>query len=202
MANQRGTSGFTFEDDERAPIHPSTPEGANNLFYGEAMPPKHELDAVVLGPPPFGSPDIRTLGHQMLPLEDGAAPASAPQLDPDWVKQHRVTLAGPATEDELDQMTKDELKTRADALGADYESGATKEEIKQSILDYQSSSAKTNSDENDESSEDGDGEDTPADYSSMHKSELLDLAKKRNLGVDESNTKTEIVNALNASDNQ
>lgn len=188
-----GTSAFTHQDDANAEMHTTTIHGKESLLYGEPMPPKHQLEEIVLGPAPFGSPDPRTLGHRMQPLSDGSEPASAAPLDEDWVKRNR--LAGTTSEEELDDLTKDELKSRADALEIEYSSGDTKDDLKQAILDHQSGK-NTEDDDEDDDSDDDDDEDKTENFNSKNKAELLELAKERNVAVDESNSKAEIVEAL------
>lgn len=183
-----GTSAFTHQDDAGAEIHTSTVEGALHHFYGEPMTPKHQLAEIVLGPAPFGSPDPRTLGHRMQPLADGSEPHSAAPLDEDWVARNRT--AGLSSEEDLDGMTKDELKTRADALGVEYSSGDTKDELKQAIVDHQSVDNTTTDDE------DGDDDSKDENLSGKTKAELLDLAKERGVEVDESHSKAEVLEAL------
>lgn len=177
-----GTSVFTHQDDANAEVHPTTIEGARHLFHGEEMTPKHQLPEVVLGPAPFGSPDVRTLGHRMVPLEEG--PASAPELDEDFQKLQRQTMSG-NTEGNLDELKKEELLERAEALDVDVNKSATKEEIKQAIVEQQ-----------------GGEEGEAPSYSGMNKSELLEEAQSRNLPVDETNSKQEIREALEADDNK
>lgn len=182
-----GTSAFTFQDDAGAEIHTSTVEGARHLFYGDEMTPKHQLEEVVLGPAPFGSPDVRTLGHQMKPLEDG--PASAPELDADFQKLQSRSFAGRQDSGNLDSMTKDELRAHAENLGVEVNSSMTKDELREAIENNQDV----------DSGEDTSAEDS-TDYSSMSKAELLELAESRGLDVDEQNNKAEIREALENSD--
>lgn len=76
-----GSSVFTHQDDLGADLHPSDPYHHEAMFYGGNVPRKHQLQEVVLGPPAFGSPDPRTLGHTMQPATDAD---SAPDLSPDY----------------------------------------------------------------------------------------------------------------------
>lgn len=191
-----GTSPFTFQDDAGAEIHLSTVEGAKRHFYGVPMTPKHQIEEVVLGPAPFGSPDPRTLGHRMVPLEDG--PVSAAELDEDFVKMQKANFAGRVDTEQLDELTKDELLEQAEQLGVDVNKSATKDEIKQAIADQQEGNTGQNEGANQQAPE-GDAE--KKSYSGMNKAELLDEAKNRGLEVDESNSKAEIQEALENADN-
>lgn len=113
-----GTSAFTHVDDVGADVHVSNPLHQDALHYGGQVPPKHELAEVVLGPPPFGSPDPRTLGHHMLGGASVEHPASARELDPEFeANRRRMQLAGAADDKQLNDMTKDELKQYADQRG-------------------------------------------------------------------------------------
>lgn len=219
---QIGTSGFTHVDDATAGIHPSTVEGANHLFYGDAMTPKHELAEVVLGPAPFGSPDPRTLGHQMLPVNtDSGQTPSAPKLDEDF-QRVRSHLAGSASSDSLDDMTKDELVNYANQRGIHIDSSMKKNEVRKAIDDASSDSESQGANAGEgqdvragasqitqqstaqagQASQEGQQGNESTNYQSQNKAELLELANQRNLDVDESNTKAEIVEALENSDNQ
>lgn len=188
-----GTSPFTFQDDAGAEIHLSTVEGAQRHFYGKPMTPKHQLEEVVLGPAPFGSPDPRTLGHRMVPLEDG--PASARELDEDFVKMQKANFAGRVDTEQLEELTKDELLEQAEQLGVDVNKSDTKDEIKQAIADHQAKQADENTNTNTQA-----GNEETKSYSGMNKAELLEEAKNRGLEVDESNSKAEITDALENAD--
>lgn len=123
-----GTSQFTHGDDDRTPLHPSNPDHHDALHYGDAVPPKNQLTEIILGPPAFGSPDPRTLGHRMNPLED--RPASAPALDPTFESlQGRTDNTVVVTEDELSQMSKAELRDLVDSAGIDVSSSASKSDL-------------------------------------------------------------------------
>lgn len=78
-----GSSDFTYRDDLGAEVHPSDPDHHRAMFYGGSVPPKTELKEVVLGPPAFGSPDPRTLGHVMLPAGNEQTD-SAPEISEDY----------------------------------------------------------------------------------------------------------------------
>lgn len=143
-----GTSQFTHEDDNRTPLHPSDPEHHDALHYGGQVPPKNQLVEIILGPPAFGSPDPRTLGHRMNPLED--RPASAPALDPSFEElQGRTDNTVVVTEDELSQMSKAELRDLVDGTGVDVSSSATKQELIDAL---------TGNESNDDDSSDSDDE--------------------------------------------
>jgi Rho termination factor-like protein len=181
--SQVGSSPFTHQDDLGAELHPSNPEHTEALLHGGPVTPKEELEEVVLGPGAFGSPDPQTLGHVMMPAVEGSP--SAAKLAPEFSHlQEQGTYAGQADEEQLNEMTKEELSNYADQRGVEYNSSATKDELIDSILDHQ------------DSSEAAAEEDTP-DYESMSKAELLDEAKSKGISdVSESNTKQEILDAL------
>lgn len=152
----RGTSPFTHEDDAKTPIHPSDPKHFDALHYGDEVPPKHEIKPVVLGPGAFGSPDPRTLGHRMHPLED--RPASAPNLDPGFEEfQGRGATEVPntehlvVTEEGLNEMSKSDVFELATNAGLNPPSKATKSELIDLIL---GEGEEDNSDDDDDEDDD------------------------------------------------
>lgn len=139
---KRGTSPFTHEDDAKTPIHPADSRHFDALHYGDEVPPKHQMESVILGPGAFGSPDPRTLGHRMNPLED--RPASAPSLDPNFEEFQGRKAPEQASglgdthivvsEDELNQMSKSDVFDLATSAGLSPASKASKADLIDLIL--------------------------------------------------------------------
>lgn len=122
-----GTSPFTHNDDALTPIHTSAADHHDALHYGGEVPPKNELAEIILGPPAYGSPDPRTLGHRMHPLED--RPASAPNLDLGFEALQGRSSGEVVTADDLNSMSKAEIKDLVDQAGLDAPSDATKSDL-------------------------------------------------------------------------
>lgn len=139
-AKPQGTSEFTYRDDLGAELHTSNPDHHEAMFYGGAVPAKHELQEVVLGPPAFGSPDPRTLGHNMLPAGN-EQPDSAPDIAKDYAGGkplfNKVSSSPDedSTSDDEDEKTwkrsdnKSELLAEAQSRGLDVTDENTKEQI-------------------------------------------------------------------------
>lgn len=134
-----GSSAFTHVDDMGADLHPSDLDHHNAMFYGGGVPGKSEVSEVVLGPPAFGSPDPRTLGHVMMPATDH--PVSAPDLSPDYAGDKEAQL-GPEPEETVNDedddsndatwnksMNKADLLKEADSRNLDVTDENTKDEI-------------------------------------------------------------------------
>lgn len=124
-----GESAFTHQDDATAPIHTSNPEHMEAHVFGGA-PPEDERETVVIGPPAFGSPDVRTLGHSVNPDQNAV---SAPKLDSHF--EAIVNTRGVVTEEDLQEMSKDELVAFAENQGVDVKSSMKKSEIIEAISD-------------------------------------------------------------------
>lgn len=198
MANDKkthlGSSVFTHQDDATAPIHTTHPDHQDAHIYGGDVPPKHELEEVVLGPPAFGSPDPRTLGHVMSPIHEST---SAPPLDPAFVALQKRTQAGVGeiTEEDLQSKTKDELHALAQDLGVKVNKSASKQEIIDAIFEEETSETTE-----EEAQEDAGKTNTVTDYTEMSKADLLNDAQQRGLEVNTSNSKDEIITALEEND--
>lgn len=189
-----GSSAFTHVDDMGADLHPSDPDHHEAMFYGGGVPGKSEVNEVVLGPPAFGSPDPRTLGHVMMPATDH--PVSAPELSSDYAGDKQAQLGptgdqnqgGASTSSDKSwnkSMSKADLLKEADSRNLDVDDTNTKEEILSALEneDTSSSSSETNWNKSDS------------------KADLLKEADSRGLDVDDTNTKEEIVAALEDDDN-
>jgi hypothetical protein len=162
MASKRhvGTSGFTHQDDASAPIHTTDPNHLEaHVFGGPA--PDEERETVVLGPPAYGSPDVRTLGHSVNPGMDGR---SAPELDSEF---RAIQATGDAvTEDDLQQMNKRDLIAFAEANNIEVKSSMTKDEIldvikdEGNVADDEEDESTTDDDDDEESEDDDDNDDS------------------------------------------
>lgn len=158
MAKKRGTSAFTHIDDAVAPIHTTNAEHSDSLHYGAEVP--EAQGTVILGPGPFGSPDPRTLGHRMNPAED--RPASAPALDKNFTKM-QGELSGQVvfvSEDQLNQMSKQDLIDLADRAGVEVNKSETKQEIIDTLLESDRVEEEDSDDETDEEDDTDDESDS------------------------------------------
>jgi hypothetical protein len=124
-----GETAFTHQDDATAPIHTSNPEHMEAHVFGGA-PPEDERETVVIGPPAFGSPDVRTLGHSVNPDQNAV---SAPKLDSHF--EAIVNTRGVMTESDLQEMSKADLVALAENHGIDVNSSMKKDEIIDAIAD-------------------------------------------------------------------
>lgn len=163
MPKKIGTSAFTHQDDASAPIHTTNAEHTEAHVYGGEATDKNEEATIVLGPPAFGSPDVRTLGHIMRP---DVKPASAPKLDANFEALQAVESGGVITEEELNQMTKSELMSLADQMGVDVNSSMKKDEIIDALAEEKNVESDEGSDEdsdNNDSDYSNDGDDDAGD---------------------------------------
>lgn len=156
-----GSSVFTHVDDLGAELHTSDFNHKDAMFYGGDVPKKHELQEVVLGPPAFGSPDPRTLGHTMAPANNERA-ASAPDLSEDYGAGKPVV--GHSVSDDLPEWSKsdkkEDLLKAAQARGLNLTDDNTKPEIVDALEEHDE---KLESDENDEDDENEENEETDDD---------------------------------------
>ena len=161
---KRGTSSFTHIDDAVAPTHTSHPGHFDALHYGEEHEDVRDREQVVLGPPAFGSPDPRTLGHTMHP---DMRSHSAPSLDPDFHAIQRTPMIRVIMEDELNEMSKAELYGLAKEAGLDVNKKMSKDELTQKIVDQSQQRSGQTPDDEDEDEEFGEDEDEneSVDYS-------------------------------------
>lgn len=150
MAEKRkvGTSDFTYQDDLGAEVHPSNPDHHDAMFYGGEVPAKHELQEVVLGPPAFGSPDPRTLGHVMNPAS-GEQSNAAPEVSDDYAggkplfskvssAHEEDTTSDSGSEPEKNWKkgdSKADLLAEAQSRGLDVTEENTKDEIVEALED-------------------------------------------------------------------
>lgn len=164
-----GTSAFTHQDDNGADLHPANADHQDALHYGGELPSKATTVPIVLGPPAFGSPDIRTLGHIMHP---DAEPASAPDLDTEFEEMRgNANNSGgdeetfEISEDDLRSMSKPELRKLAGEIGLTVSNKLKQSEIVDLILNSEDDVDEDENDADEDEDEDNDDNDDDADES-------------------------------------
>jgi hypothetical protein len=170
MAKQKvGTSDFSYQDDLGAELHPTNPDHHEAAFHGGRVPPKTELQEVVLGPPAFGSPDPRTLGHNMLPAGNEQTD-SAPDISEDYAdgrplfnkvssahEEDASTGSGEEAEKTWKKSdNKADLLAEARSRGLDVTEENTKEEITTAL---EEDDAAADDDDDDDDNAGGDNDD-------------------------------------------